>query len=94
LKLELSSVAPLQVISGSDQAGFADGPPSQARFSTNITGLDTDLLGNIYVADAANYRIRKVSPFGEATTLAGGGTPGTNDAIGSQALFDQLLVWR
>jgi len=90
LKFELSSVVPVQVIAGSGQAGFADGTADQVRFSSNITGLDADLLGNDYFADAGNYRVRKISPSGDTVTLAGGGTAGTNDAAGNEALFDQL----
>jgi hypothetical protein len=35
-----------------------------------------DKVGNIYIADSGNYRVRKISPDGLVTTVAGNGTPG------------------
>ena len=39
-------------------------------------GLATDNGGNVYVADNGNYRVRRISPDGIITTVAGNGTPG------------------
>jgi DNA-binding beta-propeller fold protein YncE len=39
-------------------------------------GLVVDHAGNIYAADNGNYRIRKISPDGTITTVAGNGMPG------------------
>ena len=50
--------------------GYADAPTWQARF-LNATGIATDAAGFSYVADPGNQAIRKVSPEGMVTTLAG-----------------------
>ena len=50
-----------------------------ALFS-NPAGIATDNLGNIFVADSNNFRIRKIDPTGAITTIAGTGQYGwTND---------------
>ena len=67
--------------------GIADGNGSGARFrSPSATAVDS--AGNVYVADQFNFTIRKITPAGIVTTLAG--TPsqsGTNDGVGSAARF-------
>jgi len=67
--------------------GFADGRGEAAAFNTP-SGLALDRHGNLYVADTGNHAIRKVTPLGEVSTLAGDGTPGFADGIGRQARFD------
>ena len=67
--------------------GFVDGPASVARFDTP-SGLALDLAGNLYVADTGNHAIRKVTPAGTVSTLAGTGVPGFRDGPGAQARFD------
>jgi len=81
---------PSVVFAGSNQSGFKDAAGTNAQFSTLITGLDTDDAGNVYVADAGNLRVRKITPDGTVTTLAGTGALGTNDGPGLQAQFTSL----
>jgi sugar lactone lactonase YvrE len=70
------------------QTGSADGSGSSARFNYPF-GIATDATGNIYVADFGNSTIRKVSPAGAVTTLAGvAGSAGANDGAGSGAKFN------
>ena len=68
-------------------AGSADGTGSAARFY-QPAGVATDSSGNVYVADTFNYTIRKITPVGVVTTLAGmAGISGTTDGTGSGARF-------
>jgi len=64
-------------------AGSADGAGSTARFD-HPWGVAVDPSGTVYVADMGNHTIRKVTPNGVVTTLAGmPGTPGSSDGAGA-----------
>jgi streptogramin lyase len=67
--------------------GFADGPGDAARFDTP-SGLAIDAGGALYLADTGNNAIRRISPDGQVTTIAGDGLPGHRDGPGSQARFN------
>ncbi len=73
--------------SGEIPYGAVDGTGSSARFHSP-SGVTADISGNVYVADSANHTIRKLSPDGIVTTLAGlAGTSGSADGTGSAARF-------
>ena len=67
--------------------GNADGTGKHASFS-GPRGVAVDQAGTVYVADTGNNSIRKVTPDGVVTTLAGGGEPGFADGTGAQARFN------
>lgn len=68
-------------------AGTEDGTRTTARFGQPY-GVVTDAAGNVYVADRASQTIRKITPAGAVTTLAGlANTEGSADGTGSAARF-------
>ena len=68
-------------------SGSRDG--TDARFNTP-SGLACDSAGNLYVADTNNNTIRKITPAGTVSTLAGlAGVSGAQDGSGTSALFNQ-----
>jgi hypothetical protein len=70
------------------QAGSVDATGAAARFN-GPWGVTVDWVGNVYVADTDNHTIRKVTPAGVVTTLAGAaGSPGSADGTGSFARFN------
>jgi sulfur carrier protein ThiS len=74
-------------LAGSSGAGSADGTGRVAGFY-HPTGVAVDTNGKVYVADYNNHTIRKVTPAGVVTTLAGlASSSGSADGTGSAARF-------
>jgi sugar lactone lactonase YvrE len=71
------------------QPGTANGLGSVARFN-NPTGLVADAQGNLYLADTNNHTIRKITPTGQVTTVAGiARQSGYADGAANQAQFSE-----
>ena len=67
--------------------GSADGNGAAARF-LHPSGLALDAHGNLYVADTDNYTVRKITPAGAVTTIAGrAGVAGSGGSSGTDARF-------
>ena len=74
-KVDASGV--LTRVAGNSRPGYSgDGGPATAAQLHTPEGLAVDADGNLYIADTLNQRIRKVSPDGTITTVAGTGTRG------------------
>ena len=75
-------------------SGSVDGTGANARF-LQPRGIATDATGNIFVADSGNHTVRKVTPQGVVTTLAGtAGVSGSVDGSGAAARFSYLAGLR
>ena len=69
-------------------SGYADGSGTAARFNSPA-GIAVDSSGNVYVADTGNHTIRRITPAGVVTTIAGAaGIPGAATGTGSAARFN------
>ena len=84
---KISPFGNVSTFAGSGVAAFADGLGSAASFHIP-TGVAIDSNGSIYVTDYFNHRIRKISPLGNVSTLAGSGVAAFADGMGSAASFN------
>ncbi len=78
----------VSLMAGGGNCAAVDGADVTARFCAP-QGIAADTAGNIYVADTSNHTIRKVTPSGMVTTLAGAaGSSGAADGMGAAARFN------
>lgn len=91
LKVTSAGVSTVFAGSTSGASGTTNANGTNARFN-QPHGLAVDANGNIYVADTGNHMIRKITPSGDVTTLAGSGSPGSNNGNGTSASFNDPYV--
>ena len=78
---------PIHTLAGNAAAGATNGFGSNARFN-HPSGIASDSVGNVYVADTENSTVRKITADGYASTLAGlAGNYGSTDGDGLNARF-------
>ena len=85
----LTTAGVSSTIAGNSSRGYADGFGKSAIFSGPV-GVAVNAAGEIFVADSTNNVIRKVTPGGAVTTVAGvAGTSGSTNGTGAAALLNQ-----
>jgi hypothetical protein len=86
---------PIGTVAGNGTVGYSGdgGPATAAKLSQNPTGLARDAAGDLYIADGDNNVVRRVSPDGTITTVAGDGKAGFSGDGGpaTAAQLDQPL---
>lgn len=85
--LQVDPGGAVSTYAGTGVDGDADGPRASATFR-GVYGLAFDRDGNMYVADFEGNRIRRITPSGTVTTLAGSGVAGSADGVGTAASFN------
>jgi sugar lactone lactonase YvrE len=86
---KISPAGIVSTLAGSSQSGHIDGTGPAARFGS-LAGLALDAQGVLYVTEYGSGRIRRITPAGVVTTLAGTGRRGYADGSASTAEFDGL----
>jgi NHL repeat len=91
----------VETFAGSGATNYLNGQNIQAEFS-NPSQIAADSFGNLFVLDAGNHRIRKITPDGTVSTFSGGGTGelegyGTNVSLnytfGSMTIDSSNTLW-
>jgi len=77
----------ITTFAGSGTKGSTNATSDLAEFNQPM-GVAIDSIGNVYVTDRLNNKIRKITPSGVVSTFAGSGTQGSADGTGDIAEFD------
>lgn len=85
---KVSATGAVSAWAGSGESELTNGSLATAAFD-EPRSLVFDRAGNLYVADTKNHAVRKITPAGVVSTLAGGGLMGTTDGTGAAARFTQ-----
>ena len=86
----------MAAVAGNGTAGYSgDGTAALSAEIYNPIGVAADNLGNIYIADLYNYRVRKVNSSGIITTVTGNGTQtygGDNGPAAAATLYPYAVA--
>ena len=85
---KITPAGDVSIFAGST-VGFVNGVGTTAKFSSPL-GIAVDSSGTVYVADSANQAIRKITPAGVVSTLAGTGASGFVNGTGTAASFSDV----
>lgn len=98
---KVSTLGVITTVAGNGDPGCSgDGGPAinaQLAISPQLSSasLAIDNAGNLYISDAGNYRVRKVSPDGIITTVAGAAYLGLSDrSMQPNSMERMLRVWK
>jgi cysteine-rich repeat protein len=81
----------ITTFAGTGEIGFSgDGGPATSATLTNPSGVASDGLGNLFIADRSNHRVRRVDADGIITTFAGTGVTGGFSGDGGPATAAEL----
>ena len=83
---KISPAGLVTTLAGSGSGQSVDGVGTAASFDSP-SGITVDATGNVYVTDEGSYLIRKITPAGVVTTIAGTGSMGSANGIGTSASF-------
>lgn len=83
---KVSTAGVVTTLAGKGTRGNVDGSSAVALMNFP-SGLAVDSAGNVYVADTDNQSLRKITPAGDVTTIAGGSV-GSTDGVGTAAKFN------
>jgi autotransporter-associated beta strand protein len=82
----ISTAGVVTTFAGSGVAGTAEGTGTTAQFNAPWS-VAFDAQANLYVSDRGNHKIRRITPAGVVTTLAGSGSAGSSNGTGTAASF-------
>jgi sugar lactone lactonase YvrE len=87
---KLSTAGQMSIFAGfPGVSGLVDGAGTAAKLSSPV-GIAVDTIGVVYVTDAGNFRIRRITSAGLVRTLAGSNAASIVDGVGSNANFLSL----
>lgn len=87
---KITAAGVVTTFAGSGVAGLTNGTGTAAQFNQPY-GITIDGNGNLFVADRLNHAIRKITPAGVVTTIAGNGSDGAANGTGAAATFWEPL---